>query len=154
MMCASATECQLPYKTVKSACCNMLTIVISAHDHPSTILYKFVMLVTIVPIWVGVGVFAIAFAIVISSERLNSNFVSPVTQNEMIAPTTRYPAMVFGQLNAHKGFVTQMCVMEADNVEHRTDEMIAPTTAHPVFGQLNSQEGFATQMCVMEADNA
>ncbi|GKE02147.1 hypothetical protein Tco_1390130, partial [Tanacetum coccineum] len=43
-------------------------------------------------------------------------------RNEMIAPTTGYPAMVFGQLNAHKGFVTQMCVMEADNAECPIDE--------------------------------
>ena len=76
-------------------------------------------------------------------------------RNEMIAPTTGHPETVFGRLNSQEGFVTQMCVMEADNAERPTDEMIAPTTAHPatVFGQLNSQEGFVTQVCVMEADN-
>ncbi|GKD21440.1 hypothetical protein Tco_1223143, partial [Tanacetum coccineum] len=143
-------------KRVMVATVMVLTIVISCDDHPSTILYKFVMLVTIVPNCVGIGVFAIAFDIVISSERLNRNFARPVTvyvftdrnfddevaacpynniRIEMIAPTTGYPATIFGQLNAHEGFVTQMCVMEADNAERPTDEMIAPaiapTTAHP-----------------------
>ncbi|GKD36418.1 hypothetical protein Tco_1251927 [Tanacetum coccineum] len=141
-----------PRKHVMVAIVMVLTIVISSHDHPSTILYKFVMSVTIVPICVSVGDFAIAFANVISSERLNRNFVRPITSilftdrnfdDEAIA--------VFGLSNAYEGFVTQMCVMEADNAKYPTD----PTTAHPapVFSQLNSKEGFVTQMCVMEADN-